>query len=179
MSWSMEKHTDLEMEKTSGFQEDLEHLRQASMLRGIEYDCLKLLAMLSRRVKLIVDDQVMVQGEDDGYAFLVLSGQIKAVHQRDDTDRIITRIGPGRFVGGCALLGRLPRLLTLVASEETVILRLSRDEFKKTVQQFPSAITQMNRNLLSELVDWDRNLLEAIEAGEEPNFLQAVGVSLL
>lgn len=178
MSLSMEKPTDQQTKKTSGFQEDLEHLRQAPLLRGLDYECLKLLAMLSRRITLITDDQLMIQGEDDGHAFMILSGKVKGVYTKGETSRVVCQFGPGQFVGGCALLGRLPRLFTLQATEETAVLRLSREEFHKTMQRSPHAVSQITGNLVSELAGWDRNLLEAYEGDNEVDS-QAIGVSLL
>ena len=178
MSLSTEKPTDQQTKKASGFQEDLEHLRQAPLLRGLDYECLKLLAMLCRRITLITDDQLMVQGEDDGHAFMILSGKVNAICTKGETSRVICQFGPGQFVGGCALLGRLPRLFTLQATEETAVLRLSREEFQKTVQRFPHAISQITGNLVSELAGWDRNLMEASKVDNELEF-QALGVSLL
>lgn len=178
MSSSTERLTDRETKKPSGFQEDLEHLRQAPLLRGLDGECLKILAMLCRRITLITDDQLMVQGEDDGHAFLVLSGQINAIYTEGAKSQVIGQFGPRQFVGGCALLGRLPRLFTLQATEETELLRLSREEFQKTMQQFPNSISKITANLVSELVGWDRTLLSVFNIGEETE-IPSLGVSLI
>jgi len=88
------------------------------------------------------------------------------------------------FVGGCALLGRIPRLFTLQATEETMTLRLSREEFQKTLQQFPAGLTRitgnlvLTGNLVSELVEWDRSLLDMQTIKENADY-RALGVSLL
>ena len=178
MSLSTEKVTEQELKKTSGFQEDLEHLRKAPLLRGLDYECLKLLAMLCRRITYITGDQLMVQGEDDGHAFLILSGHVNGIYTEGDTSRIIRQYEPGMFVGGCALLGRIPRLFTLQATEETMTLRLSREEFRKTLQQFPAGITRITGNLVSELVEWDRSLLD-VQTTKEIADYRALGVSLM
>jgi CRP-like cAMP-binding protein len=178
MSLSTEKPTDQETKRTSGFQEDLEHLLQVPLLRGLDYKCLKLLAMLCRRITLIPGDQLMVQGEDDGHAFLILSGQIIGIFTEGDKSQVICQLEPYQFVGGCALLGRLPRLFTLEATEETVVLCLSRGEFQKAVQQFPNSISKITGNLVSKLDGWDRALLKVHKIEEEPE-ARALGVSLL
>ncbi|MBW2328822.1 MAG: cyclic nucleotide-binding domain-containing protein [Deltaproteobacteria bacterium] len=178
MSLSTEKVTEQEAKKTSGFQEDLEFLRQAPLLRGLDYECLKLLAMLSRRITFITGDQLMVQGEDDGHAFLILSGRLNGVYTEGDTSQVIRQYEPGMFVGGCALLGRIQRLFTLQATEETMTLRLSREEFRKTLQQFPAGLTRITGNLVSELVEWDRSLLD-VQTTKEIADYRALGVSLL
>ena len=178
MSLSTEKVAEQESKKTSGFLEDLEHLRQVPLLRGLDYECLKILAMLGRRITFVTGDQLMIQGEDDGHAFLILSGRLNGIYTQGDTEQIIGQYGAGSFVGGCALLGSMPRLFTLQATEETMTLRLSREEFRKTVQQFPAAITKISANLVTELAEWDKSLLN-IQNTERMVDYHALGVSFL
>lgn len=178
MSLSTEKATEQETIITSGFQEDLEHLRQTPLLRGLDYKCLKLLAMLCRRTTLIVDDQLMVQGEDDGHAFMILSGKVNALYTEGDKSQVICQFGAGQFIGGTALFGKSQRLFTVQAAEETTILRLRREEFRKVIEQFPGALSKITSNLVSELVAWDRTMLEKHIAAKD-KYSDFLGVSLL
>jgi len=178
MSLSTGKVTEHEMKKDSGFKEDLEHLRQVPLLRGLDYECLKLLAMFCQRIEFIDDDQLMVQGEDDGHAFLILSGQVKAVFTGNDVDSVIRQYGTGEFVGGCALLGRMPRIFTLQATEKTTALRLGREQFQKALQQFPASVSKITGSLLLELLEWDRSQLD-IKNREDVSEYYALGISLL
>ena len=178
MSLSTGKVTEHEMKKDSGFKEDLEYLRQVPLLSGLDYECLKLLAMFCQRVEFIDDDQLIVQGEDDGHAFLILSGQVKAVFTENDVDSVIRQYGTGEFVGGCALLGRMPRIFTLQATEKTTVLRLGREQFQKALQQFPASISKITRSLLLELVEWDQSQLD-MKNREGVSDYHALGISLL
>jgi CRP-like cAMP-binding protein len=178
MSLSTGKVTEHEMKKISGFKEDLEHLRQVSLFRGLDYECLKLLTMFCQRVEFIGDDQLMVQGEDDGHAFFILSGQVKAIFTENDVDSVIRQYGTGEFVGGCALLGRMPRIFTLQATEKTTALRLGREQFQKVLQQFPASISKITGSLLLELLEWDRSRLD-MKNGESGPDHHALGISLL
>ncbi len=178
MSLSTGKATDQKAKAISGFQEDLEYLRQVPLLRGLDYECLKLLAMLGRRIEYTSGDHLMVQGEDDGHAFYIISGQLNVVYTGDETSHIIRQYGTGQFVGGCALLGRMQCIFTLQATEKTMTLRLSRGEFQKALQQFPNSISKITTNLVAELVEWDRSLLGFQNTEEDLDF-RALGVSLL
>ena len=178
MSLSTGKVTEYDTKKTSGFQEDLEYLRQVPLLRGLDYECLKLLAMLCHRSTFITGDQLMIAGEDDGHAFFILSGRVHAIYSEDDTQQVIREFGPGMFVGGCALLGKSRRLFTLQAEEETMTLRLNREGFQKTMQQFPGELFNITANLVTELAGWDRSLLD-IQSVEQLAAYRALGVSFL
>ena len=178
MSLSTEKATDKESEKTSGFKEDLEFLRQAPLLRGLDYECLKILAMLCQRIEYTKGDQLMVQGEDDAHAYGILSGQLKVIYTENETSHVIRQYGTGQFVGGCALLGRMPRTFTLQAVEKTVTLCLSREQFQKALQQFPASSSKVTANIVSELLEWDRSLLDVHNIEKNLDF-RTLGVSLL
>ena len=178
MSLSTGKVTELDSKKTSGFQEDLECLRQVPLLRGLDYECLKLLAMFCRRITFITGDQLMIAGEDDGHAFLILSGRVHGIYSEGDTQQVIREFGPGTFVGGCALLGKPRRLFTLLAREKTMTLRLNREGFQKTMQQFPAEVFKITANLVTELAEWDRSLLE-VQSVEKLAAYRALGVSFL
>lgn len=178
MSLSTEKVTEQKSKKSSGFKEDLEHLRQVSLLNGLDYECLKLLAMLCRRIEFIDGDKLMVQGEDDGHAFFILSGRLNAIYTEGDASYLIRQYGEGQFVGGCALLARMPRIFTLQATEKTTTLRLNREEFQKTLQQFPASISKITNSLVLELVEWERSQLD-MQHTEEDSDYRSLGVSLL
>ena len=174
MSLSTGKNTEQKSNKYSGFQEDLAHLRRVSLFRGLDHECMKILAMLCRRVTLISDDQLMVEGEDDGNAFVILSGNVKVYRSTEASGHLICQFGAGEFIGGSALLGKFPRLFTIQATEETEALRLNREEFQKVLEQFPEAVSKITGNLLSELAAWDRSLLEGDDWNPE-----TIGVSLI
>jgi CRP-like cAMP-binding protein len=174
----MEKATKQQSQKKSGFKEDLEILRQASLLRGLDYECLKLLAMLCQRIEYTKDEQLMVQGEDAEHAHCIISGQLSAIHTENETDHVIRQYGTGQFVGGCALLGRIPHIFTLQAVEKTTTLRLSREQFTKVLQQFPESLTKITANLVSELAEWDRSMLDSKSTSNDFDG-DSLGVSLL
>ncbi|NNK94873.1 MAG: cyclic nucleotide-binding domain-containing protein [Desulfobacterales bacterium] len=174
----MEKDTNMNTQKSSGFQEDLEYLRHTPLLRRLDYECLKLLAMVSRRIEFTAGDQVFVQGEDDGYAYFIIAGQLQAYYIKDGNNQLIRTYEPGQFIGSLALLGKMPRIFTLQAPDNAETLRLGRDEFQKAVEQFPSSFLKIISCLTTELLTWDRILLEDKGFQIDKDF-HALGISLL
>lgn len=162
----------------SAFKADLEYLHQTPLLAALDYECLKLLAMLSKRIDFIEGDQLMVQGEDDGCAYYLITGTVEVLHQRDDTTHRIDTFGPGTFIGGLALLGKSARLFTLQATEKTTALRLKREGFQKSIKQFPESLQKVSASLVAELMRWDRRILAADQT-EPAEGVKISGVSLL
>lgn len=168
-----------ETERTSGFQQDLEHLRQVPLFQNLNYECLKLMAMLCRKAEIIDGDRLMVQGEDDGCAYLLITGKLESFHHRDGVRYHIGAYEPGQFIGGLALLGKSIRLFTVEATETSTILRINREGFRKVMQQFPDSMTKIAANLAVELSDWEQNQLNRAENRMLEEKEQLLGISLL
>ena len=178
MSLSTEKPTEQKEKKQSRFQEDFESLRRVSLFNNLDFECLKLLAMICRRMDFFDGDELMVSGEDDGNAFLILTGKLHAFSSKDEPDNMIHEYGAGDFVGGCALLGRMPRVFTLLAMEKTTTLCLSREQFQKAIKQYPDGITRVSSNLATVLTKWDQHLVEKQRTGKVSDYSN-LGVSLI
>lgn len=177
MNWSMEKNAD--RPQPSEFQQDLEFLRQVQLFQGLDYECLKLMTMLSKRIELIPGDQLITQGEDDGSGYYIILGQLKSFHHKDGKDFIVQSYEAGQFLGGLALLGITIRLFTVQAVTESVVLRIKREGFQKIMQQFPNTMAKIGSNLAADLTRWEQNQLsQADDKSFEPGNLP-LGISLI
>jgi CRP-like cAMP-binding protein len=177
MSSSTEKSAD--QEKQSVFKRNLEYLREISLFQGVDYECVKLLTMLSKQINLIEGDKLMVQGEDDGCAYYILSGNLKSSYRIYDRLYQLSDHPPGQFLGGLALLGPAIRLFTVYASEKSSVLRLKRDGFQKVMDQYPAGMVKVAGNLAAVLRAWEQDLLNQIGGEEQNSVNHALGVSLL
>jgi CRP-like cAMP-binding protein len=179
MNSSTERSAD--QEKQSVFKQNLEYLREIPLFQGVDYECLKLLTMLSKRIDLIEGDKVMVQGEDDGCAYYLLNGNLKSSYRIYDRLYQLGDHAPGQFLGGLALLGPAIRLFTVYASEPSSVLRLKRDGFQKVMGQYPDTMAKVAANFAAIIRAREQDLLNQFEDGEPEhgNQNQALGVSLL
>lgn len=100
------------------------------------------------------------------------------IRQKNDNAETVRRYGPGDLVGSCALFGQMPRLFTVQAGETTEALRLCRQQFHKTMGQFPGAMEKTAANLVAELTRWDQALL-AEQEKQGLSSAQKLGVSLI
>jgi CRP-like cAMP-binding protein len=170
---------NVESDKRTGFEQDLDHLRKVPLFQGLDYECLKLIAMLCKQIEMIEGDQLMVQGEDDGYAYYLVTGSLQIFHRQDDVDYPLKTLEPGQFIGGLALLGKTIRLFTVQANEKSTLLRLHRDNFQKVMEQFAGNMTRIAANLASELTGWEKDILNLTDRKELEGGNQVLGISLL
>jgi CRP-like cAMP-binding protein len=67
-------------------------------------------------------------------------------------------VGPGTLVGELALLTDLVSPATAIAKEPTVVIRISRNLFKKMLEGYPQAAAKL-RDIMAERLDgWTREL---------------------
>lgn len=165
--------------KQSGFQQDLEHIRQIPLFQNLEYESLKLIAMLSRQINLIDGDQIITQGEDDGNSYYVISGQLKCFHRRDNVDYPIQNFAGGQFFGGLSLFGKSIRLYSVIATEESSVLRLSREGFQKIMRQYPESLNRITANLVADVTAWEQKLLTSTGDRELVQAAEKLGISII
>jgi CRP-like cAMP-binding protein len=166
-------------QKQTVFKQNLEYLREIKLFQGLDYECLKLLTMLSKQIDLVEGDKVMVQGEDDGCAYLLLNGNLKSSYRQYDRLYQLSDHPPGQFLGGLALLGPAIRLFTVYASEPSSVLRLKRDGFQKVMDQYPDSMVKVAANLAAVLRAKEQDLLNQIGDEERETGNLVLGVSLL
>ena len=166
-------------QKQTVFKQNLEYLREIKLFQGLDYECLKLLTMLSKQIDLVEGDKVMVQGEDDGCAYLLLNGNLKSSYRLYDRLYQLRDHPPGQFLGGLALLGHAIRLFTVYASEPSSVLRIKRDGFQKVMDQYPDSMVKVAANHAAVLRAWEQELLNQIEDEEQETENRSLGVSLL
>jgi CRP-like cAMP-binding protein len=170
---------NVEAERTSGFQQDLEHLRQVPLFQNLDYECLKLMTMLCKKVEYIEGDLLMDQGEDDGTAYLLIAGKLESYHKREQVRYHVQSYEPGQFIGGIALLGKAIRFFTVEATEKSTVLRINRTGFQKVMQKFPDSMSKIAANLAEALSGWEQNQLNLANHRTLEEKEQLLGISLL
>ncbi len=145
------------------FQEEINFLRETYFFSSLPLDVLKLLAYLCTRETFKEGDYLFNQGEDDGQAFFILSGETRLSHKVDGNERAIRDLGKETFVGGLALMGRLQRLFSLQAVSDTTCLVLTRDKFEKAMEQFPDQAPKIVKALVERIRNWEERFLNEID----------------
>jgi hypothetical protein len=91
------------------------------------------LADLLQEQSLKQDERVFALGEEGVGLYLVLEGRVEL--RRGEL--LLDEIGPGGFFGELSALDGLPRSADAVASEDTAVLRLERDDLLSMVEEVP------------------------------------------
>ncbi|WP_413991753.1 cyclic nucleotide-binding domain-containing protein [Labrys okinawensis] len=147
--------------------EDMVLLAQVALFRDMDRDALRLLAFSSERRRLRAGDTLFRKDDISEYSFVVVSGSITLI----DDDVATAIVGPGTLIGEMALVSETRRPTTAIAREPTVILRLSRQMFRRTLEEYPATAARIAAELRQRVLEISNELAEVkkrlIEMGSE------------
>ncbi|MGF1546208.1 MAG: cyclic nucleotide-binding domain-containing protein [Thiotrichales bacterium] len=103
----------------------------------IPSDNLQTLFYRLKPIKVAVGDVVVSQGEAGDFFYVVASGKCQVIRQFsvDSRPMAVAELNPGDLFGEEALIVGTPRNATVKATREGVIMRLSKDDFLKLVNE--------------------------------------------
>jgi CRP/FNR family cyclic AMP-dependent transcriptional regulator len=158
--------------------ENLNFLRQTYFFSGLPLEALKVFAYLCNREQFKEGEFLFRQGEDDGRAFYLITGQAVLERNSNGVVQVIRHVNDGSFLGGLSLLGPARRVFSLKAEKDSLCLILTREKFSKTLEQFQEMTPKIFKALVQAIDTWEEGFLSgrADQCGEcMPN----LGVSLL
>jgi CRP-like cAMP-binding protein len=175
MSWSPEENrTDAACE----FQQNLDILREVRFFAGLSPEALKLLAYLCTRETFKPGERLFTQGEDDGQAFFLVSGQARLLRETNGREQEMRVFEAGAFLGGITLLGGMRRLFSLVAVTDVVCLVLTREKFSRVLEQFPDMMPKVLKGLVESISAWEERFMSDAFLGAD-SCQKKSGVSLI
>jgi CRP/FNR family cyclic AMP-dependent transcriptional regulator len=173
--------SSLEADKPAAASElgqNLELLRQTYLFSVIPLEALKVFAYICSREKIKEGEYLFRQGEDDGQAFYIISGQAVLERGEGGLVREIRSCREGEFLGGLSLMGPMQRLFSLKAASEMNCLIMTREKFKRTLSQFQDLMPGLIKALMGGVYGWEKSFLSS-RADLCGECLKALGVSLL
>lgn len=125
----------------------------ASLVESATQEELKELSrMLSPRV--LQPREVLVrEGAESDALYFVLSGRLTASLTNEDQTVELGGIGPGEWVGEVSMIDPGPATATVTAEEETHLLRLGQEEFRKLTAANSTLANALLRSLCAVLID--------------------------
>ena len=175
MSSLSEKNNQIQSE----FQQNLDLLREVHFFAELPMEALKVIAYLCNRTEYSAGETLFSQGEDDGQAFLILSGIVELFRQKEGgEEQLLKKYDQSSFIGGLSLLGNTRRIFSLKAATEVTTIRIEREKFTKSLEQFPDITTKIFAAILSSIEGWEQQSIDAKIDGC-PICKETLGVSLL
>ncbi len=103
--------------------------------------------------------RIVSQGEAPEFFYVVQSGRVQVFRETADRIRtVLTELGPGAYFGEVALVTGQPRTASVEALTEAQLVRVSKEEFNRLLDQNPQLARHIIQQLASWLVAGDRRL---------------------
>lgn len=84
------------------------------------------------------------QGEPGDSLYIVISGMVRVVVQRQDGEqRLVAECGDGETVGEMAVLGGAPRSATVTAARDTHLAKLTQAGYERLLSKHPTTIARL------------------------------------
>jgi len=134
--------------------EQLLFLKRITLFAPLPLDTLLALSRVLATESYVAGETVFADGSPGHCLYLVRSGMLEVRKNQ----RMLTRLGPGAYVGEMALIDDAPRSASVVVTEDCTLLRLDRAAFEDLTEDYPAMLRELCRLLAANLREANRGL---------------------
>ena len=130
---------------------DLYFLVEYPIFRDLDSDDVECLAGLCEELNYQTGERVFEEGSPGDSMYIVKSGLLEVVRSRGGSHLHINLLNPGEFFGDMALIDGSPRSAGVIVKQDAILVRFSRDDFRRLKKQFPATALRVMDVLLKTL----------------------------
>ncbi len=138
-------------------EDDIAFLEQVPTFAALGRPALQVLAIGAETRQLAAGAVLFHAGELADGGYLVQEGSLTLEPGSFSQAEAVT-VGPGALVGELALIADMVCPATAIAKEPTVVMRISRNLFRKMLEGYPGAAEKLRETMSRRLQDWTREL---------------------
>jgi NTE family protein len=137
---------------TQHYQDQLLAQHLQAVLGDIDPAAMDLLKSRLEWMELPAGQTLMAQGEPGDSVYLSISGRLRAYVRGDDgTERLVREMARGQVIGEMSLFTDEPRSATVVAIRDSVLVRLSKPDFKALLATGADVAIAITRRIIQRL----------------------------
>ncbi|HYC18028.1 MAG TPA: cyclic nucleotide-binding domain-containing protein [Pseudolabrys sp.] len=152
-----------------GLDEDIAFFERVPPLAALGKQALRILAIGAETRHLPSGAVLFYAGELADGGYVIQEGSLVLEPGTLSEGKEIT-VGPGTLVGELALLTNTVCQATAIAKEPTVVVRISRNLFRKMLEGYPAAAEKLRQSMNERVQAWSTELAavkRALEPGEK------------
>ena len=142
---------------------ECERLRDIPLFRDLETAKCKLVAMSSDRLHYQEGDAVFEQGDPSDAVYFMLSGRVRVSRELNGRRIDLAELTGGAVLGETGVICGRPRSASVIALEETTMLRTDANVFHELLYQVPQVTVALARELANRVDATSDRLLELSE----------------
>ena len=138
-------------------EDDIAFFEGVPTLAALGKQALRVLAIGAETRQLASGAVLFYAGEFADGGYIVQQGSL-AVEAANPSEGHEFTIGPGALLGELSLLGETVSPVTAIAKEPTVVIRISRNLFRKMLEGYPAAAKRLRELMATRLDDVSQEL---------------------
>jgi CRP-like cAMP-binding protein len=138
-------------------EDDISFFEQVPTLAVLGNNALRVLAIGAESRSLPSGSVLFYAGELADGGYVVQQGSILLEPGTPLEGREMT-VGPGTLIGELALLTDMVSPATAIAKEPTMVIRISRNLFRKTLEGFPASARKLRDMMAGRIEEWTHEL---------------------
>ena len=150
----------------------VETLRGVGLLAVLEPGQLRLVAEQGHERLYAAGDTVIREGDRGESMFVVMRGRVAIEASPPQAEPVrFAELGPGEYIGEMSLMTGAPRVATVTALEETLLLEFGRDAVRGVLASNPGLVERLGEALHRRLAEREQALADTEKATPEPTDL--------
>src|SRR5581483_8385351 len=122
-------------------------LRLIPFFSELPSDVLSAIEQYCRREHYGRGELIFAEGDYGDRMYIVQSGQVKVVSERNGSEKILSYLNPGNFFGETALLTAEPRSASVRVVIDSELISLGRQELQELIEAYPAIAVEISREL--------------------------------
>ncbi len=147
--------------------DDVARLTRTHPFHLLPREAVQLIAFSSEKQSLRAGDTLFCSGEIANSAYFVRSGAILLLEDGAKPEGV-RKVGSGALVGETSLYAPVARRTGARAAEDTVVMRISRETFRRVLTEFPAAAGKIRATLAARTHRFINQLEAAYGKSPEP-----------
>jgi CRP-like cAMP-binding protein len=144
-------HEVAQRHQTLSLTEVLLFLKRVPLYSSLSLEQIYTIAMHLTERNVGPGETIVYEGEHSDEFYLIVTGQVDIVKAYGETMATLATLSAGDFFGEMAIFEQLPRVASVVAVEQNVLLVLSAAHFRRVILQDPSISFGILRELSARL----------------------------
>jgi len=125
-------------------------LVRISFFSHFEPEALRLVAFAAQPLNFLEEEVLFQYGQQSDGGYLIVSGAVRTESAFRNFGKQMV-VGPGALVGARALIIPTRNLVSAIACENTVTMKISRDVLRRVLEEFPATAMKLQTVMKNEL----------------------------
>ena len=127
----------------------LQLVRQCAIFSSLDDDALNSISLLVEPLSLNQDEVLFRQGDPSFYFYILISGTLIAMASNNEGHKFVGTIEQGETVGELGAISGESRTLTVKATQNSTLLKLSNNHLIDICQKYPNVMVECVKTIIS------------------------------